>query len=609
MKKLIVFDLDGTLAESKASLDAEMATLLSKLFGIVKVAIISGGNWPQFEKQVLSNLPHDERLKNLSLLPTCGTKFYQYETDWKKLYSEDFTAEEKEKIIRSLQQASDDSGFKLEKSLGRSDRRPGKPDHVLRTRAAGTDRRKEEMGPGFHQAEEDERAPRPSSSPSFRCAWVERHPWISPSRASTKLTGLGNSETRLALAFDEMIFVGDALFPGGNDYPAKEAGALSIQVRDPNETKRVIETIIACLDGVNSQTLRRPPMSGFQLQRLGLLMEPEPGNPHEVEGTLNPAAVRGPDGRLYLFPRLVAKGNYSRIGIARVKFNEAGDPCGVERLGIALEPEADYERLPDGGGGCEDPRVTFVEPLGHYVMTYTALSPVGPRIALAMSEDLFHWERIGLATFEPYRGIDFVHVDNKDASIFPVAIPNHAGKMQLALLHRPLFPGTRPEETACEASAGGWIAIMKASGFPTARCRRRISNRIAPVCSIRITGWRRPVSPWEQLKIGGGTPPVLTRHGWLILYHGVSKSAEPDKDGRELCYSAGSHGALGGASAEDPLSLAGAGVDTGVAGRTSGDDRERRLPDRHRPARRSRHARPFRRLLRDGGQPDRRGPP
>ena len=68
-------------------------------------------------------------------------------------------------------------------------------------------------------------------------------------------------------------------------------------------------------------------MSGFQLQRLGMVMEPEPGNPQEVEGVLNPAAVRGPDGELYLFPRLVAQGNYSRIGIARVRFNEAGDPA------------------------------------------------------------------------------------------------------------------------------------------------------------------------------------------------------------------------------------------------------------------------------------------
>ncbi|MGA3269318.1 MAG: glycosidase, partial [Verrucomicrobiota bacterium] len=104
-------------------------------------------------------------------------------------------------------------------------------------------------------------------------------------------------------------------------------------------------------------------MSGFQLQRLGQIMEPEPGNPLEAEGVLNPAATRGPDGKLYLFPRLVAGGNYSRIGIARVKFNEAGDPSGVERLGIALEPKADYERRSDGSGGCEDARVTFVEPL------------------------------------------------------------------------------------------------------------------------------------------------------------------------------------------------------------------------------------------------------
>ena len=134
-------------------------------------------------------------------------------------------------------------------------------------------------------------------------------------------------------------------------------------------------------------------MIPFQLQRLGLVMEPESGNPLEAEGVLNPAAARGPDGQLYLFPRLVARGNYSRIGIARVRFNEAGDPAGVERLGIALEPEADYERRPNGSGGCEDPRITFVEPLRHYVMTYTAFSPEGPRIALAISEDLFRWQR------------------------------------------------------------------------------------------------------------------------------------------------------------------------------------------------------------------------
>src|SRR5690242_4823003 len=135
------------------------------------------------------------------------------------------------------------------------------------------------------------------------------------------------------------------------------------------------------------------------MRRLGVVMEPESGNQLEVEGVLNPGVARGSDGQLYIFPRLVVRGNYSRIGFARVKFNHRGDPVGVERLGIALEPQADYE-LNSRGGGCEDPRITFIEPLRRYVMSYTALSSDGPRIAIAVSEDLFHWERVGLATFK-----------------------------------------------------------------------------------------------------------------------------------------------------------------------------------------------------------------
>ncbi len=120
MKKLIVFDLDGTLAESKSPLDPEMAGLLHDLLGVVKVAVISGGDWPQFEKQVVSKLPHDQRLANLSLLPTCGTKFYQYSGDWKKLYEEDFTADERTKIISSLNKALTVEGFTTGKVMGRA---------------------------------------------------------------------------------------------------------------------------------------------------------------------------------------------------------------------------------------------------------------------------------------------------------------------------------------------------------------------------------------------------------------------------------------------------------------------------------------------------------
>ena len=218
-------------------------------------------------------------------------------------------------------------------------------------------------------------------------------------------------------------------------------------------------------------------MSGFKLQRLGMMMEPEPGNPNEVEGVLNPAAVRGPDGELYLFPRLVAKGNYSRIGIARVRFNEAGDPTGVERLGIALEPEAEYECRHDGSGGCEDPRVTYVEPLQRYIMSYTAFSPEGPRIALALSEDLFHWERLGLATYAHWHGIDLRNVDDKDASLFPVAIPNSVrDNWNWVCSIAPCFPALVPEETARRGAARGWISIARASGFPTAR---RLCNELS----------------------------------------------------------------------------------------------------------------------------------
>jgi predicted GH43/DUF377 family glycosyl hydrolase len=276
------------------------------------------------------------------------------------------------------------------------------------------------------------------------------------------------------------------------------------------------------------------------LRRLGTIMEPEPGNSNEVEGVLNPAAARGPDGNLYLFPRLVAAGNYSRIGIARVQFNGDGDPIGVERLGIALEPEAEYELRADGGGGCEDPRITFVEPLGSYVMTYTAFSPQGPRIALAVSKDLFQWQRLGLVNFTNYHdGRDPSGVDDKDASLFPVAIPNPSGRPELAILHRPLFPGTRPEETALHPASRNvdldresiWISYCERAptGDPMSRFGRFASHH-------RLAS---PVSPWERLKIGGGTPPILTRHGWLVVYHGVTEVDGPADPGRQLCYSAG----------------------------------------------------------------------
>lgn len=280
-------------------------------------------------------------------------------------------------------------------------------------------------------------------------------------------------------------------------------------------------------------------MTPFKLERICTIMEPEKGNEFEVEGVLNPAVTRGPDGNLYLFPRLVAKNNYSRIGIARVIFNKEGDPVDVERLGIALEPEADYEKRPNGGGGCEDPRISYVEAVEHYIMTYTAYGPDGPRIAMARSKDLFNWERLGLVSFAPYKSLDFNNIDDKDASFFPSELPSPHNHNSIAMLHRPLFPDTIPEETIKqgdtreidEPKESIWISYFNLKDGKTTTLEK------AKFTSHHCLA--HPEYAWENLKIGGGAPPILTKHGWLLIYHGVRKHKECTKNKPKYTYSAG----------------------------------------------------------------------
>jgi phosphomannomutase len=245
VKELVVFDLDGTLAQSKSSIDAEMATLLNKLLGLIRVAVISGGNWPQFQKQVLSHLTSDERLKHLSLLPTCGTQFYQYDTSWQKLYAEDFTGEQKEKIISSLKKAIEQSGLKPEKVWGEVIEDRGSQ---ITFSALGQEAPLEEKvkwDPDFAKRKKmkailDPLIPEFSVHLGGSTSIDVTKPGIDKAYGIRKLRDI------LKISIQNMIFIGDALFPGGNDYPAEQAGVVSIRVRDPHETKRVIETILAC---------------------------------------------------------------------------------------------------------------------------------------------------------------------------------------------------------------------------------------------------------------------------------------------------------------------------------------------------------------------------
>ena len=246
MKKLIVFDLDGTLAESKSSLDTEMASLLHDLLGIVKVAIISGGGWPQFEKQILSNLSADERLNNLSLLPTCGTQFYQHKGTWEKIYSEDFNQEEKTKIINELKNSLNTVDFDINQIWGDEIEDRGSQITYSALGQQAPIEEKTKWDPDFAKRKKIQEI-LSLSIPEFSVHLGGTTSVDITKPGIDKAYGIKKLRDTLDIAIDDMIFIGDALFPGGNDYPAKETGVVSIRIRDPEESKHMIEVIITCL--------------------------------------------------------------------------------------------------------------------------------------------------------------------------------------------------------------------------------------------------------------------------------------------------------------------------------------------------------------------------
>ncbi|HEY0272515.1 MAG TPA: HAD-IIB family hydrolase, partial [Chitinophaga sp.] len=241
------FDLDGTLAPSKSTADTEMSGLLALLLQKARVAIISGGAWAQFEKQVLSQLPATAIRSRLSILPTCGTQFYIYDNAaWQKLYAEDFTAAEKEKIIAALDKAITATGFKPVQTWGEiiEDRGSQITYSGLGQQAPLSE--KEKWDPDFKKRQQmkvllDKDLPEFSVHLGGTTSIDVTKPGIDKAYGIRKLRDI------LHIPLEAMLFMGDAIFPGGNDYPAKEAGAQAIPVRDPEETKRVIEAVAACL--------------------------------------------------------------------------------------------------------------------------------------------------------------------------------------------------------------------------------------------------------------------------------------------------------------------------------------------------------------------------
>ena len=246
MKKLIVFDLDGTLAPSKSSLDPQTAGLLRDLLAIIKVAVISGGAWTQFEKQLLTDLPKDSNLANLSLLPTCGTKFFQYNGKWEELYSEDLSTEQKKTIIDSLNKAAVEAGCQAKKVWGDVIEDRGSQVTYSGLGQQAPLEEKEKWDPDFAKRKKIT-AILETLIPEFSIRMGGATSIDVTKPGIDKAYGIGKLRDTLRLSLKEMIYIGDALFPGGNDYPAEEAGVVSIPVKGPDDTNLVIKSILACV--------------------------------------------------------------------------------------------------------------------------------------------------------------------------------------------------------------------------------------------------------------------------------------------------------------------------------------------------------------------------
>jgi beta-1,2-mannobiose phosphorylase / 1,2-beta-oligomannan phosphorylase len=274
-----------------------------------------------------------------------------------------------------------------------------------------------------------------------------------------------------------------------------------------------------------------------RVERLGLVVEPT-GDPTDAGGILNPAATRSPHRDLVLYPRCVAEGNISRIGTIRMHESAAGFE--LEALDFALQPEAPYELRPHPGFGCEDPRVTYLDVLQAYVMAYTAFGPNGPRVALAISEDAYRWQRLGLVRFAG--GVN-VGGDDKDAAFFPKPVISPEGRRSLAFYHRPMLHLSSVDGRASipiiermpfedrESIRIGYVPLN-----PVLKDRSNLCNATE---SVQVLS---PDANWGSIKIGAGTPPIqIQLNGvdvWLSVFHGVdvmtARSRKP-----ALRYSAG----------------------------------------------------------------------
>ena len=245
-KKIIIADLDGTLAESKMPLGRDMGKIISSLLRYISFAVITGGSYTQLQKQFMPGMESSENDSGLYLLPTSGSEMYIFSNGlWKQAYSEKLTKEEKKRIIDALDMVISDGTYQ-------------RPDVVYGPIIEDRDTQITLSGVGQQAPSEAKQAWDPDSRkrlaikakleemiPEFEIRLGGKSSVDITRKGIDKAYGIKKITEVLGYKKEEMVFLGDAIFEGGNDYPVMQCGVESIKVNSVDETKAILRSFLS----------------------------------------------------------------------------------------------------------------------------------------------------------------------------------------------------------------------------------------------------------------------------------------------------------------------------------------------------------------------------
>ncbi len=251
-KKLIVFDLDSTLAPSKSLLPDRMAKLLNQLLAKFQVCIISGGKYELFQRQVISRITTEPTLlANLHLMPTSGTRYYRFEKgNWAEKYAENIAEKDKNRIAKALEEGLDEAGYRQKKIYGDiiEDRQSQVSLSIFGQEIVA------ELGEKGIKIKEGWD---PDGSKKLHlCSIIApKIPDFEVRSAGTttidvtkpgidKAYGVGKLLDLLSISKEDVLFMGDKLIEGGNDYPVKAMGIDCMEVSNWQDTALIVEAIL-----------------------------------------------------------------------------------------------------------------------------------------------------------------------------------------------------------------------------------------------------------------------------------------------------------------------------------------------------------------------------